>query len=196
VHAEDRRGGPLLATAAYVAPELVAGRPATPASDVYSTAILLYELLTGEVPFDGPDPAKVAQRHLQEEVPSPRLTAQDVPEGLAQLVVLAASREPEARPVDAGAFARRRQAGGDRRRTAAASGAGRADHDGRAAGADRAVVEGPAHAHRHHRHAGGGGVGRVVDRRGPLHLGAVPAGPGRLLGGRLRRGAGLRGRVH
>ncbi|WP_026924532.1 Stk1 family PASTA domain-containing Ser/Thr kinase [Glycomyces arizonensis] len=107
VHGEGRRGGPLLATAAYVAPELVRGRPASPASDVYSTAILLYELLTGEVPFDGPDPGQVAQRHLAEDVPSPRLIAQDVPEGLAQLVMLAASRDPAARPVDAGAFARR-----------------------------------------------------------------------------------------
>ncbi|GAB3650498.1 Stk1 family PASTA domain-containing Ser/Thr kinase [Glycomyces tarimensis] len=107
VHGENRRGGPLLATAAYVAPELVRGEPASPASDVYSTAILLYELLTGEVPFDGPDPAEVAQRHLTEEVPSPRLIAQDVPDGLAQLVMLAASRDPSARPVDAGAFARR-----------------------------------------------------------------------------------------
>lgn len=110
VHGEDRRGGPLLATAAYVAPELVGGRPASPASDVYSTAILLYELLTGEVPFDGPDPAQVAQRHLAEDVPSPRLIAEDVPEGLAQLVMLASSRDPDARPVDAGAFARRLQA--------------------------------------------------------------------------------------
>lgn len=107
VHAESRRGGPLLATAAYVAPELVGGRPASTASDVYSTAILLYELLTGEVPFDGPDPGEVAQRHLTEDIPSPRGIAHDVSEGLAQLVMIAASRDPAARPVDAGAFARR-----------------------------------------------------------------------------------------
>jgi eukaryotic-like serine/threonine-protein kinase len=68
--ADARRDGPLLATAAYVAPELVRGDAASPSGDVYSTAILLYELLTGEVPFDGPDPAKVAQRHLTEDVPS------------------------------------------------------------------------------------------------------------------------------
>ncbi|HLU29424.1 MAG TPA: PASTA domain-containing protein [Glycomyces sp.] len=107
VHGEAKRGGPLLATAAYVAPELVKGEPASPASDVYSTAILLYELLTGEVPFDGPDPARVAQRHLTEDLPSPRRIAPDVPEGLSQLVMLAASRNPAARPVDAGAFSRR-----------------------------------------------------------------------------------------
>ncbi|WP_100445671.1 Stk1 family PASTA domain-containing Ser/Thr kinase [Glycomyces xiaoerkulensis] len=110
VHGDRRRRGPLLATAAYVAPELVRGSPASPAGDVYSTAILLYELLTGEVPFDGPDPGEVARRHLDEEVPSPRRAAPDVPEGLAQLVMAAASREASARPVDAGAFARRLQA--------------------------------------------------------------------------------------
>ncbi|WP_199041289.1 Stk1 family PASTA domain-containing Ser/Thr kinase [Glycomyces salinus] len=107
VHGGARRDGPLLATAAYVAPELVSGSPASPASDVYSTAILLYELLTGEVPFDGPDPGEVAQRHLHEDIPSPRRAAPDIPDGLAQLVMLAASRDPAARPVDAGAFARR-----------------------------------------------------------------------------------------
>ena len=107
VHGGAERDGPLLATAAYVAPELVTGSPASPASDVYSTAIMLYELLTGEVPFDGPDPGEVAQRHVNEDVPSPRRTAPDVPEGLAQLVMLAASRDPASRPVDAGVFARR-----------------------------------------------------------------------------------------
>ncbi|MFB9659428.1 PASTA domain-containing protein [Glycomyces mayteni] len=110
VHGDRDTGGPLVATAAYVAPELVGGKPATTASDVYSTAILLYELLTGEVPFDGPDSGAVARRHVEEDVPSPRLKAPDVPEGLAELVVSAASRRPGSRPVDAGAFLRRLQA--------------------------------------------------------------------------------------
>ncbi|RRS02027.1 Stk1 family PASTA domain-containing Ser/Thr kinase [Glycomyces terrestris] len=110
VHGDRDTGGPLVATAAYVAPELVGGRPATTASDVYSTAILLYELLTGEVPFDGPDSGAVARRHVEEDVPSPRLTTPDVPEGLAELVTAAAARRPGQRPVDAGAFLRRLQA--------------------------------------------------------------------------------------
>jgi eukaryotic-like serine/threonine-protein kinase len=110
VHGDRDTGGPLVATAAYVAPELVNGKPATTASDVYSTAILLYELLTGEVPFDGPDSGAVARRHVEEDVPSPQLKAPDVPEGLAELVTAAAARRPGARPVDAGAFLRRLQA--------------------------------------------------------------------------------------
>jgi serine/threonine-protein kinase len=107
VHGDRDTGGPLVATAAYVAPELVNGKPATTASDVYSTAILLYELLTGEVPFDGPDSGKVARRHVEEDVPTPQLKAPDVPDGLAELVTTAAARRPGARPVDAGAFLRR-----------------------------------------------------------------------------------------
>ncbi|MEU6859468.1 PASTA domain-containing protein [Glycomyces sp. NPDC046736] len=107
VHGDRDTDGPLVATAAYVAPELVGGKPATTASDVYSTAILLYELLTGEVPFDGPDAGEVARRHVEEDVPSPRLKTPDIPEGLAELVTAAASRRPGARPVDAGAFLRR-----------------------------------------------------------------------------------------
>ncbi|WP_030158320.1 Stk1 family PASTA domain-containing Ser/Thr kinase [Glycomyces sp. NRRL B-16210] len=110
VHGDRDTGGPLVATAAYVAPELVSGEPAQAASDVYSTAILLYELLTGEVPFDGPDSGAVARRHVEEDVPSPRIKAPDVPESLAELVTAAASRRPGARPVDAGAFLRRLQA--------------------------------------------------------------------------------------
>ncbi|WP_205327720.1 Stk1 family PASTA domain-containing Ser/Thr kinase [Glycomyces sp. YM15] len=110
VHGDRDTGGPLVATAAYVAPELVNGKPATTASDVYSTAILLYELLTGEVPFDGPDSGAVARRHIDEDVPSPQLKAPDVPDGLAELVTAATSRRPGARPVDAGAFLRRLQA--------------------------------------------------------------------------------------
>lgn len=110
VHGDRDTGGPLVATAAYVAPELVGARPATTASDVYSTAILLYELLTGEVPFDGPDSGAVARMHVEEDVPSPQLKAPDVPDGLAELVTAAASRRPGARPVDAGAFLRRLQA--------------------------------------------------------------------------------------
>ncbi|THV31224.1 Stk1 family PASTA domain-containing Ser/Thr kinase [Glycomyces paridis] len=110
VHGDRDTGGPLVATAAYVAPELVSGEPAQASSDVYSTAILLYELLTGEVPFDGPDAGAVARRHVEEDVPSPRDKAPDVPEGLAELVQAAASRRPGSRPVDAGAFLRRLQA--------------------------------------------------------------------------------------
>jgi serine/threonine-protein kinase len=107
VHGDRDTGGPLVATAAYVAPELVGGKPATTASDVYSTAILLYELLTGEVPFDGPDSGAVARRHVDEDVPSPQIKAPDVPDSLAELVTAAAARRPGARPVDAGAFLRR-----------------------------------------------------------------------------------------
>jgi eukaryotic-like serine/threonine-protein kinase len=110
VHGDRESAGPLVATAAYVAPELVNGRPAQAASDVYSSALVLYELLTGEVPFDGPDAGAVARRHVEEDVPSPRLKAPDVPEGLAELVAAAAARKPGSRPVDAGAFLRRLQA--------------------------------------------------------------------------------------
>ncbi|SDD20289.1 Stk1 family PASTA domain-containing Ser/Thr kinase [Glycomyces harbinensis] len=110
VHGDRESAGPLVATAAYVAPELVNGKPATTASDVYSSALVLYELLTGEVPFDGPDPGAVARRHVEEDVPSPQLKAPDVPESLAELVSAAAARRPGTRPVDAGAFLRRLQA--------------------------------------------------------------------------------------
>ncbi|QSB06282.1 Stk1 family PASTA domain-containing Ser/Thr kinase [Natronoglycomyces albus] len=100
---------PLLATAAYVAPELVLYQPARPQSDVYAVGVMLFELLTGEVPFDGEDPGQVAQRHVSEDIPSPKTLRGDVPQSLANLTLAATRRDIDQRPVDAGDFGRRLQ---------------------------------------------------------------------------------------
>lgn len=97
---------PLLATAAYVPPELVTYQAARPQSDVYSVGIMLYELLTGEIPFDGEDPGVIAQQHVNQDVPSPKTLRGDVPQPLANLVVSATRRDPAQRPADAGDFGR------------------------------------------------------------------------------------------
>jgi serine/threonine-protein kinase len=96
--------GQLMATVAYVAPELVTDGHADARTDVYSAGIVLYEMLTGRVPFDGDDPVRVAWQHVDNDVPAPSDTVKGVPKALDDLVARATRRDPGARPTDAGAM--------------------------------------------------------------------------------------------
>lgn len=117
------RGG--TATAAYVAPELVTEGRSDARSDVYSAGIVLFEMLTGQVPHRGATPAEVAWRHVEHDVPPPSRYAPGVPHVLDDLVLRATRRDPSARPTDAGAMLAEVQAVRDR--VAAAATGGEAD---------------------------------------------------------------------
>jgi serine/threonine-protein kinase len=81
----------------YFAPEQAAGEPPTPASDVYSIGIMLYEMLAGRLPFDGPDHATLALMHMRDEpTPLHRLNPQ-VSLQLEQIVRKVLAKEPAAR---------------------------------------------------------------------------------------------------
>lgn len=86
--------GTMLGTVAYLAPERIAGRPATPASDLYAVGVILYELLTGTPPFTGDTALDVAMAHGHAPVPDPRQARADVPPALAELVVRALAKDP------------------------------------------------------------------------------------------------------
>jgi serine/threonine-protein kinase len=94
-------GGQLLATAEYVAPELVADGRADARADVYSAGIVLFEMLTGRVPFDGDRPAAVAWQHVDEDVPPPSQLIPGLPSLLDDVVSRATKRDPAGRARDA-----------------------------------------------------------------------------------------------
>lgn len=94
----------LVGTAAYLSPELVLGRPAEAQSDIYSTGIMLFELLTGRQPFTGETPIQVAIQHAQSDVPAPSLLLPGLAADIDELVQWCTSRDPEDRPVDGSAL--------------------------------------------------------------------------------------------
>ncbi len=100
----DASAGNLMATVAYVAPELIESGRADPRSDVYSAGIVLFEMLTGSVPYDGDQPVDVAWQHVDRDVPAPGSRAPDVPSIVDGLALRATRRDPAARPTDAGAM--------------------------------------------------------------------------------------------
>jgi len=102
--AEEETGGQLMATVAYVAPELVTNGHADARTDVYSAGIVLFEMLTGRVPYDGDRPVEVAWQHVDRDVPPPSSLVPNLPEALDDLVARATRRDAGARPTDAGAL--------------------------------------------------------------------------------------------
>jgi serine/threonine-protein kinase len=102
--ASQETAGQLMATAAYVAPERVRDGRADPRADVYSAGIVLFEMLTGRVPFDGDRPSEVAWRHVDHDVPPPSRVVPELTGLLDDLVLRATRRDPSGRPMDAGAM--------------------------------------------------------------------------------------------
>jgi serine/threonine protein kinase len=90
--------GTTIGTPAYMSPEQALGTDLTPATDLYSLGIVAWELLTGQVPFDGGDtPVAVLYRHVHEPVPPVRSVAPEVDEGLANWLERMLAKRPEDR---------------------------------------------------------------------------------------------------
>ena len=119
--------GSVLGTAQYISPEQANGAALTHRSDIYSLGIVVYECLTGALPFTGSSPMAVAMRHVNDDVPPPSEIDRSIPDGLDGVVDRATRKDPKER------F-------GDATEMAAALGAS----IGTATGADTAVVAGPA----------------------------------------------------
>jgi len=100
------RSGLLIGTVAYVPPEQVTGAPTGPAGDVYSAGVMLFELLTGRLPFTGDTPLSIAYQHVNQDVPAPSALVPGIPPELDQLVLAATRRDPAQRLPDAVEFGR------------------------------------------------------------------------------------------
>jgi eukaryotic-like serine/threonine-protein kinase len=101
---EMTQAGSIIGTAQYLSPEQAQGLPVTGASDLYSVGVILYEALTGAVPFDGDSAVTVALKQVSEAPVPPSQLNPDVPPALEAVVLRALAKRPEARYADADEF--------------------------------------------------------------------------------------------
>jgi serine/threonine-protein kinase len=92
--------GRVLGTTDYVSPEQAMGRPVTGQSDLYSLGVVLYEMLTGSVPFTGENQVAVAMKHVRESLPDIQARRPEISSALAAVLDRATSKEPARRYAD------------------------------------------------------------------------------------------------
>ena len=96
-HATITHAGQILGTPHYISPEQAGGEPAGPRSDLYSLGVVLYEMLTGEPPYDADTPTAVMMKHMNSQLRPPREMNPKIPENINALTVKLLSKSPEER---------------------------------------------------------------------------------------------------
>ena len=97
--------GIVMGSSDYLAPEQAEGRQVDSRGDIYSLGVVLYESITGQLPFSGENPVAVATKHVYEPPPDPRSIAPHIPKTTAAACLRAMAKRPEERFATAGAFA-------------------------------------------------------------------------------------------
>lgn len=88
----------------YLPPEQANGKGSTLQSDIYSMGILMYELLTGELPYKGDNAVEIALKHLKEKIPSVREKYPEIPQSVENIIIKATAKNPKNRYADARAM--------------------------------------------------------------------------------------------
>lgn len=94
------RTGSILGTAHYLSPEQAMGEPVGPASDIYSLGVVLYEMLTGELPYDAETPIGIAMKHVNGHLKEPIEVDPSIPKGINAITMRMLARNPEDRYPD------------------------------------------------------------------------------------------------
>lgn len=96
--------GQMVGTAQYISPEQAQGKPVSSSSDLYSVGVVLFEMLTGKVPFDGDSSVAIALKHINEPPPRPTSIVPTIPPPLEAVVVKAMAKSPVERYASADEF--------------------------------------------------------------------------------------------
>lgn len=96
--------GSIIGTAQYLSPEQAKGHAVEQNSDLYSLGIVLYEMLTGEVPFEGENPVAIALKHLSDSPAPPQSLNPEIPDNLNAVVMKALAKDPANRYQNAAEF--------------------------------------------------------------------------------------------
>jgi len=94
----------IIGSVQYISPEQARGEIACKQSDLYSLGIVLYEMVTGRVPFSGEKPVSIAMKHIQEQIVPPRQLQPDLPETLERIILKAVQKDIADRYSSAGEF--------------------------------------------------------------------------------------------
>lgn len=97
--------GAMVGTPAYMAPEIGVGEPATASADIYSLGVVLYQMVTGRLPFEAEIPMSLVMKHINDPVPPPTKFVPDIPSELETVILATLGKRPSERYVTAGELA-------------------------------------------------------------------------------------------
>jgi eukaryotic-like serine/threonine-protein kinase len=150
------RTGAFLGTPRYMSPEQVEGKPADNRADLYSYGLILYEMVTGDVPFTGESTLKVMYQRIQEKPKSPKLIKPDLPNWLVRIIMRCLERNPDDRYQNAYEIL------ADLQGSVSGSGASRASISRMGSGSQSVVIQIPEFVNRRWVWAVAGAVGLLL----------------------------------